>query len=151
MSNEHPEKRHVDGCICVECVREREREPKLTPHVSKHDEEKFYGPLPVGDLQVVLACEPQRLSYTADEMEAVVTERDQARKAILSFGGGNGFDWGVLGKIDELEKEIERLRGELSQLQRKHAYVCTTRDNLISVINSAGKEHDQLNRRPELA
>lgn len=45
-----------------------------------------------------------------DELSAVTAERDQARKAITSFGGGNEFDWGVLGRIDELESEVEALR-----------------------------------------
>lgn len=44
------------------------------------------------------------------ELAAVTEERDHARNAIASFGGGNDFDWGVLGRIDELESEVEALR-----------------------------------------
>lgn len=45
----------------------------------------------------------------AGEVERLTTERDQARKAILSYGNGADFDWNVLGRIDDLERERDEL------------------------------------------
>lgn len=50
--------------------------------------------------------ENQRLKAANAEL---TTERDQARKAILSYGKGEKFDWDVLGRIDELERANAKL------------------------------------------
>jgi len=47
-------------------------------------------------------------------------EVERLKDAILTFGNDNDFDWKVLGKIDELETEVERLTeaDEVHQLNR---------------------------------
>ena len=55
-------------------------------------------------------------------IERLTTERDQARKAILSYGNGAEFDWNVLGRIDDLERE----RNELLSLVQELEYALTS-------------------------
>lgn len=81
-----------------------------------------------------LACYLGVGGYNADTVDAAVfekkirdgidmqvdmlqRERDELRKAILSFGAGNDFDWKVLGRIDELERERDELRAKVAELQ----------------------------------
>lgn len=52
-----------------------------------------------------------------EKIKELEAEVDRLRAAILSFGNGNDFDWNVLGRIDELELEIERLRDLVKTLE----------------------------------
>lgn len=52
------------------------------------------------------------------DIPALLEEVLRLRKAILSFGTGNDFDWNILHKLDEQE-EIERLRAELDHWKSK--------------------------------
>ncbi len=72
------------------------------------------------DVRPVCRIDPQ--DYRQGNVHAIVVAHNalpqliaevrRLRGAILSFGNGNDFDWKVLGRIDELETENARLRGE---------------------------------------
>lgn len=63
-----------------------------------------------------MGTDPEPFVRRIEELKAAERERDEARKAILSFGNNPaGFDWAVLGKIDELETDNAALRAEVER------------------------------------
>ena len=53
---------------------------------------------------------------SANDIEEFRNQLAQARKAINNFGNDpRGFDWGVLGRIDDLEEENKRLRARIEK------------------------------------
>ncbi len=65
-----------------------------------------------------MGTDPEPFVRRIKELKAAELERDAARKAILSFGNNPaGFDWAVLGRIDELETENAALRAEVERLR----------------------------------
>lgn len=49
------------------------------------------------------------------EFDRLQAENDRMKQLIESYGNNPaGFDWGVLAKIDELERELEKARSEAS-------------------------------------
>jgi hypothetical protein len=52
------------------------------------------------------------------DVRDLIDENERFRKAIEAFGNDGIFDWNVLGRIDELEAEVERLQAENNRLQR---------------------------------
>lgn len=82
-------------------------------------------------------------------LNKATSERDQARNAIKRFGNTDEpseFDWNVLGRIDELETALEKIRG--IQCQENHGgdtvddlngmYMLS--DDVIDAVDEALKE-----------
>jgi len=60
-----------------------------------------------------------RLSYTKDEYKQLENENERLKKAIKDFGNNPaGFDWGILGRIDDLENLLESVAGFMGHLEQ---------------------------------
>lgn len=51
-----------------------------------------------------------------EDRDQLRKENDRLKKAILDFGNGADFDWGVLRRIDELEEEHDQLATERERI-----------------------------------
>jgi hypothetical protein len=58
-------------------------------------------------------------SFVVGCLHITEAERDKLRDAIRKFGNVADFDWNILGKIDELEQERDKLREELAECQEE--------------------------------
>ena len=56
-----------------------------------------------------------------DDIPALIAEVERLRKAIMSFPNTSAqdFDWAILGKLDELERERDEAREEIRALKSK--------------------------------
>ena len=94
--------------------------------------------------------------FLCEHLQAIVdaAERgERAERAIESFGNTKEFDWKVLAKIDEQEREVKRLNGVIATIGIRCKVLCPEADAEIEALAARAEkaESELAALRAELA